>query len=110
VALLYDWGFFLLPDRRADFLEWLAENESRLEVSAPPKYRYLGTFRSLGPDACDFHQLWKYGGSRPPDLRVAAADTSGAFTELARQYLSFVDQDRGEEETFLLYTEAVERT
>lgn len=110
MALLYDWGFFLQADRRSEFLEWLTENEAAMEELAPPKYRYLGTFRSLGPDVCDFHQLWRYGGERPPDLRVAAADTSGAFTELARQYLSFVDQDRQDEETFLLYTEAVDRS
>jgi len=109
MALLYDWGFFLLPDRRDGFLAWLAENESAMGESAPPKYQYLGTFRALGPDPCDFHQLWRYGGDDPPDMRVAAADSSGEFTELARQYLSFVDQSRTDEESFLLYTDAVER-
>jgi hypothetical protein len=107
MALLYDWGFHLLPGRREDFLAWLADNEPRMEELAPSNYHYLGTYRALGPDPVDFHQLWRYGGERPPDMRVAAEGSAGSFTDLAREYLSFVDLSRTDEETFLLYTDAV---
>lgn len=109
MALLYDWGFYLLPDHREEFLDWLTENEPAMSKLAPKNYEYLGTYRSLGPDPCDYHQLWRYGGERPPDMRAAAADSSGDFTELARQYLSFVDQGRQDEEEFRLYKVAIDR-
>ncbi len=108
MALLYDWGFFIKPGRRDEFLAWLAESESRLVELAPKNYEYIGTYRSLSPEPCDFHQVWRYGSERPPDLRAAAADSSGAFTDVAREYLGFVDTSRESEEEFRLYRGAVE--
>lgn len=108
MALLYDWGFFIEAGRRDDFLAWLAENESRLVVLAPKNYEYIGTYRSLSPEPCDFHQLWRYGSERPPDLRAAAADSAGEFTDVAREYLDFVDTTREPEEEFRLYRGAVD--
>lgn len=111
MALLYDWGFFIKPGKRDDFLAWLAENESRLVDLAPKNYEYIGTYRSLSPEPCDFHQVWRYGSELPPDLRAAAApDASGAFTDIAREYLDFVDTTREPEEEFHLYRDAVERS
>lgn len=107
MALLYDWGFFVKPGQRDAFLAWLAQNEGRLAELAPKNYEYIGTYRPLGPEPCDFYQVWRYGAERPPDLRVAAADDSGAFTEVAREYLSFVDPSREPEEQFRLYRAAV---
>jgi hypothetical protein len=52
--------------------------------------------------------VWRYGSERPPDLRAAAADSSGAFTDVAREYLDFVDTSRSSEEEFRLYRGAVE--
>lgn len=107
MALLYDWGFFVKDGQRGDFVAWLTENEKRLIESAPKNYEYIGTYRSLGPDPCDFRQIWKYGSERPPDLRQAAADEqTGHFTEIAREYLSFVDTARESEEEFRLYRAA----
>jgi hypothetical protein len=108
MALLYDWGFFIKAGKRDDFLAWLAGNESRLVELAPKNYEYIGTYRSLSPEPCDFHQVWRYGSERPPDLRAAAAAQAGAFTELAREYLDFVDTSREPEEEFRLYRDAVE--
>lgn len=73
---------------------------------APKGYEYLGTYTPLWrpqTENAEFHQVWRYGSNRPPDMRAAAADAGGDFTDLARQYLSFVDQSRQEEETFRLY-------
>lgn len=108
MALLYDWGFYVKQGRREDFLRWLEENESRLVELAPKNYEYIGTYRSLSPEPCDFHQVWRYGSERPPDLRAAAADHSGAFTDVAREYLGFVDTSREQEEEFRLYRGAIE--
>jgi hypothetical protein len=108
MALLYDWGFFIKPGRHDDFLGWLAENEARLVELAPKNYEYIGTYQLLSPEPCDFHQVWRYGSERPPDLRAAAADSSGAFTAVAREYLDFVDTSRSSEEEFRLYRGAVE--
>ena len=108
MALLYDWGFYVKSGRRDDFLVWLAENESRLVELAPKNYEYIGTYQSLSPEPCDFHQIWRYGSERPPDLRAAAADNSGDFTQVAREYLDFVDVSREHEEEFRLYRDAVE--
>ena len=110
MALLYNWGFYVKPGRREAFLEWLTENESRLSELAPKNYQYLGTFRSLSPEPCDFHQVWRYGAERPPDLRAAAASDSGAFTAVAKEYLEFVDTSREPEEEFGLYRDAVDRS
>lgn len=107
MALLYDWGFFVEPGRRDEFTAWLEENERRLSDLAPKNYEYLGTYRPLSPGSCDFHQLWRYGAERPPDLRTAAAG-SGHFTEVAREYLSFVDTTRESEEEFHLYRAAID--
>lgn len=106
MALLSDWGFFVQPDREKEFRHWLTENEARLTTMAPKGYEYLGTYLPLWRpegESAEFHQLWRYGSSRPPDMRVAASDSGGAFTDLAREYLSFVDQSRQDEETFRLY-------
>ncbi len=109
MALLYDWGFYVKPGRREGFLGWLADNESRLVELAPKNYEYIGTYQSLSPEPCDFHQVWRYGSERPPDLRAAAAaHHSGAFTDVAREYLEFVDTSREPEEEFRLYRGAVE--
>lgn len=109
MALLYDWGFYIKPGRREGFLGWLADNESRLAEFAPKNYEYIGTYQSLSPEPCDFHQVWRYGSERPPDLRAAAAaDHSGEFTDVAREYLEFVDTSREPEEEFRLYRGAVE--
>lgn len=105
--LLYDWGFFVQPGRIEEFLAWLAENDDRLGEMAPKNYEYLGTYRAMHPEPWDFHQIWRYGTDRPPDLRAAAADQSGQFTEIARTYLSFVDVGRHDDEEFRLYGTAV---
>ncbi len=111
MALIYDWGFYVKPDREEAFREWLTEHERELAELAPKSYEYLGTFRPLWGEAIgDYHQMWRYGAERPPDLRQAAADTGGAFTELARQYLSFVDDSRADQETFRLYRSVVDPT
>lgn len=101
--LLYAWGFFVEPGRRDEFVAWLGENETRMLELAPKNYEYLGTYRSLSPEPQDFHQIWRYGSESHPDLRRAAADDSGGFTAIAREYLSFVDSDRENEEVFRLY-------
>lgn len=110
MTLLSDWGFFVKTDRRAEFDSWLAEHEKRFAEVAPRQYEYLGTFKPLWKtDATQpqYHQLWRYGTQAPPDLRVAAEDDQGAFTDLAREYLEFVDQSRASEEDFRLYRAAV---
>lgn len=106
MALLSDWGFFVLPERVEEFRQWLEGNESRMIEMAPKGYEYLGTYLPLWRpegESAEFHQVWRYGSNRPPDMRVAASDSGGAFTDLAREYLSFVDQSRQDEETFRLY-------
>lgn len=103
--LLYDWGFFVKPGRRDEFVAWLEENEPRLGDLAPKNYEYLGTYRALSPEPQDFHQIWRYRSESRPDMRRAAADTSGRFTEIAREYLSFVDNDRESDEVFRLFRE-----
>jgi hypothetical protein len=104
MALFYDWGFFVAPGKDDDFREWLAENDQSMLDLAPKNYEYLGTYRPLAAaDPCDYHQVWRYADNRIPDLRKAAGDSGGAFTELARQYLSFVDTAREAEEKFNLY-------
>ncbi len=108
MALLYDWGFYVREGQREAFLGWLKENEARLASLAPRNYEYIGTYRSLSPEPCDFYQVWRYGAERPPDLRAAAANESGAFTEVAREYLSFVDSAREPDEEFRLYRAAVD--
>ncbi len=108
MALLYDWGFFVKAGRREEFVEWLSENEKRMSELAPKNYEYIGTYRSLSAEPCDFHQIWRYGTERPPDLRMAAADHAGAFTDVAREYLSFVDAARESDEEFRLYRAAVD--
>jgi hypothetical protein len=113
MALMSDWGFFVKPGREEAFRAWLAANEPRFVALAPKSYEYLGTYTPLWRaegERAQFHQLWRYGvhrAQRPPDLRVAAGDTAGAFTELAREFLQFVDESRGEDETFRLYTSVV---
>ena len=104
--LLYDWGFFVEPGRRDEFVAWLEENERRMVETAPKNYEYLGTYRSLSPESRDFHQIWRYRAETPPDMRKAAADTTGEFTEVAREYLSFVDTSREADEEFRLYRDA----
>lgn len=107
MALLYDWGFFVKD--RAEFIAWLNDNEQRLVELAPRNYEYIGTYRSLGPDPCDFRQIWRYGSDRPPDMRQAVADQqTGRFTDVAREYLSFVDTERESDEEFRLYRAAVD--
>lgn len=108
-ALLYDWGFYVKPGQKEAFLAWLVENEPRLARLAPRNYEYVGTYRSLSAQPCDFYQVWRYGSEQPPDLRAAASVDSGAFTDVARDYLSFVDEGRSSEEEFRLYRAAVER-
>lgn len=110
--LVSDWGFFLKPGTEGAFDEWLRVNEERFAEVAPASYEYLGTYVPLWRgegESAPFHQLWRYGSTRPPDLRVAAGDSTGEFTEMARQFLSFVDETRSAEETFRLYRSARKR-
>lgn len=107
--LVSDWGFFLKPGTEDRFNQWLADNEERFAAVAPANYEYLGTYVPLWRgegETAPFHQMWRYGSHRPPDLRAAAGDTSGEFTEMARQFLSFVDESRSSDETFRLYRSA----
>jgi hypothetical protein len=109
MALISDWGFFLKPGSDDAFHDWLATSEERFEAVSPPGYDYLGTYVPLWRgegESAQFHQLWRYDTERPPDLRTAAAETAGAFTEMAREFLQFVDETRGADETFRLYRSA----
>ena len=109
MALVSDWGFLLKPGTEESFHQWLEENEEEFARVAPPGYDYLGTYVPLwrGEDElAQFHQMWRYNTERPPDMRTAAADTEGAFTDMARQYLDFVDESRQADETFRLYRSA----
>ncbi|MDH4116102.1 MAG: hypothetical protein OEX04_11100 [Acidimicrobiia bacterium] len=109
MALISDWGFFLKPGKEEEFDRWLDENEPRFTELAPPTYEYLGTYVPLwrgAGETAPFHQLWRYLSERPPDLRVAAGDGGGDFTDMAREFLSFVDETRSAEETFRLYRSA----
>ena len=110
MALLSDWGFFVKPEKTAEFEEWLAANEARFIDAAPPTYEYVGTFRPLwktNGGQQPYHQVWRYLSEAPPDLRTAAKDSHGDFTDLAREYLDFVDQSRSDDEDFRLYRSAV---
>ena len=110
MTLLSDWGFFVKPEKVAEFEAWLETNEARFIDAAPPTYEYVGTFRPLWKadgEQPPYHQVWRYLSDTPPDLRVAAADSQGTFTDLAREYLDFVDQTRSAEEDFRLYRSAV---
>jgi hypothetical protein len=107
--LLSDWGFFLKPGTDDRFNQWLEENEERFALVSPSNYEYLGTYVALWRgegESAQFHQLWRYGSQRPPDLRAAADDQGGEFTEMARQFLAFVDDTRSSDETFRLYRSA----
>jgi hypothetical protein len=109
MALVSDWGFFLKDGTRTRFLAWLDENEERFGATAPPGYDYIGTYVPLwrgADETAEFHQLWRYQTDRPPDLRKAAADTAGDFTDLARQFLDFVDEARHADESYRLYRSA----
>ncbi len=111
MALLSDWGFFVKPDRKDEFDAWLSKHEQRFSAVAPRHYEYLGTFKPLWKTDADqpqYHQLWRYGAQAPPDMRVAADDDQGAFTDLAREYLEFVDQSRSADEDFRLYRSALD--
>jgi hypothetical protein len=106
VALVSDWGFFLKDGRKSEFLSWLEENEERFGDLAPPGYDYIGTYVPLwrgADETAEYHQMWRYQIDRPPDLRRAASDTAGDFTELARQFLEFVDESRSADESYRLY-------
>ncbi|HEY7705121.1 MAG TPA: hypothetical protein VID03_09880 [Acidimicrobiia bacterium] len=106
MALIFEWGFFVEAGRVDEFEAWLGLNEEKLAAVAPPQYEYLGTYVPLwapGGRGGDFHQIWRYGHALRFDFRDAAANTGGEFTELARQYLSFVDSSRESEETFRLH-------
>ena len=106
MALLSDCGVFVKGGRDEEFRRWLAGHESGFSDLAPPTYEYLGTYRPIWRDPnerAEYHQVWRYHTDRPPDLRRAAADQGGAFTELARDFLAFVDEGRQAEETFRLY-------
>lgn len=109
MALVSDWGFFIEDGTQPAFLKWLEDNEARFEELAPPGYDYIGTYVPLwqsSDETAQYHQLWRYQIDRPPDLRRAAADTAGEFTELARQFLDFVDESRQAEESYRLYRSA----
>lgn len=120
MALIYDWGFFVLLDKEKEFSQWLAAHEAELYEHSPPSYEYLGTYRPLwGTPTCDYHQLWKYRTERtldtqteyPPDTRVMSlVGGPYTFTELSRQYLSFVDESRAGKETFRLYRSVTDLT
>lgn len=106
MALLSDWGFFVKDGRDAEFRSWLHDHERQFSELSPPGYEYLGTYRPIWRDPDErspYHQIWRYHTDRPPDLRVAAADQGGAFTDLARAFLDFVDEGRHAEEGFRLY-------
>ncbi len=108
MALIYEWGFHVKPGLESEFAGWLAFNESLLAERAPANYEYLGTFIPVwDSDKSGYRQLWRYGSERVPDMRKAAADASGEFTALAREYLSFVDESRASEETFRLHRSVV---
>jgi len=109
MALVSDWGFFLKEGREPEFLAWLDENEERFGEVAPGGYDYIGTYVPLwrgADESAQYHQLWRYQTDRPPDLRTAAAATAGDFTEMARQFLDFVDESHQADETFRLYRSA----
>lgn len=109
MALVSDWGFFLKPGTTDAFHKWLEEHEEEFSRLAPGGYDYLGTYVPLWRgegESAEFHQLWRYLTDRPPDLRAAAADNAGAFTDMARQFLDFVDESRHVDETFRLYRSA----
>ncbi len=109
MALLSDWGFFLKPGMEDAFAEWLRTNEPLMAERAPRGYEYLGTYVPLwrhASESSQYHQVWRYWSDRPPALR-SAAEGHGPFTELAKQFLEFVDEARSEEESFRLYRSAL---
>jgi hypothetical protein len=109
MALVSDWGFFVKEGTQPAFLEWLDEHEERFGELAPAGYDYIGTYVPLwrgADETAQYHQLWRYQTDRPPDLRQAAAATAGDFTDLARQFLDFVDESRHADESFRLYRSA----
>lgn len=105
MALIYEWGFYVAADREEEFRSWLAANEEALARAAPENYEYLGTYVPVwgSENREGYRQIWRYGRERPPDLRAAAKEGSGTFTELARQFLAFVDESRSDDETFRLH-------
>lgn len=110
MALIYEWGFFVKEELRDDFLSWLRDHEQDLARYAPEHLEYLGTYTPVwAPDErCDFYQLWRWRSHISGfDLRKAAEGEAGTFTELARRFLSFVDDARSHEETFRLHKSAV---
>ena len=113
MALIYEWGFFVEPGKEDEFRRWLADHEDDLARAAPPNYEYLGTYTPVwapGGRGGDFHQVWRYGHPLSFNFRDAATSTGGEFTELARQYLSFVDESRSAEETFRLHRSVSDHT
>ncbi|GIU91157.1 MAG: hypothetical protein KatS3mg011_0063 [Acidimicrobiia bacterium] len=110
MALVYEWGFFVKEDRKPEFLTWLREHEEELARHAPEHLEYLGTYTPVWApeERCDFYQLWRWRSHIPSfSLREVARTESSAFTELARQFLSFVDDDRSSQESFRLHRSAV---
>ena len=108
MALIYEWGFHVKAGKEADFESWLALNEQGLAEKSPNHYEYLGTYVPVWDSLkTGYRQLWRYGSERVPDMRKAASDTSGEFTALAREYLSFVDETRSDDETFRLHRSVI---
>ncbi len=110
MALIYEWGFNVDPGRADEFVGWLDEHEDRLARSTPTRYEYLGTYLPVwgvtGPRT--YRALWRYETGEPLDLREAMDRSDSEFAELAKQFLSFVDESRASEETFVLYRSAHE--
>lgn len=105
MALIYEWGFFVIADREDDFRQWLAAHEVDLAAHSPRNLEYLGTYLPVWTtgETCDYYQLWRWGKGFGTDLRSMVDAEGGAFADLAREFLSFVDESRSPDETFRLH-------
>lgn len=105
MALIYEWGFYVQPQRREELRDWLLANEQALAEAAPRDLEYLGTYLPVWATdrRCDLYQVWRWRRAGEFNFRTAADADKGQFADLASQFLAFVDNSRTEDETFRLH-------
>lgn len=111
MALIYEWGFFVKPDRLDLLRDWLEDNEPELARAAPEGLEYLGTYMPVwAPEQrCDMYQVWRWRRAGEFNLRAAADAERGSFARLASEFLTFVDDSRTDDETFRLHRSVIEQ-